>query len=87
MTGALTLHGVTKEVTLDVDPPPAIITDDGTQYHPFQGTTVINRQDFGIDWREPEHRTPPLFDDEIKITVIVELVNPPLTQAQIDAQK
>jgi polyisoprenoid-binding protein YceI len=87
MTGALTLHGVTKMVTLDVAPPPPIITDDGTQYHPFEGTTVINRQDFGINWREPEHRTPPLFDDEIKITVIVELVNPPLRQEQIDAQK
>ena len=78
VTGKLTLHGVTKEITLDVDPPSKIVEWEGNRYRAYQGTTVINRQDFGINWVEPEHFDDPIFGNKIKITAIIEVVNPPL---------
>ena len=50
ITGDLTIHGVTKEVTLDVDGPTAPIKDPrGTTHIGASASTKINRQDFGID--------------------------------------
>jgi polyisoprenoid-binding protein YceI len=79
--GALTLHGVTRDVTLDVDRISKIVEWEGNRYRSFQGTTVINRQDFGINWVEPEHFDDPIFGNKIKITVIIEVVNPPLNES------
>jgi len=85
ITGALTLHGVTKEVTLDVDRTSKIVEFDGNRYRAYQGTTVINRQDFGINWVEPEHFDDPIFGSKIKITAIIEVVNPPLGDPGLEA--
>src|SRR5271169_2845301 len=49
VTGDLTLHGVTKEVVLDVDGPSAPIKDPwGNQRMGASATTKINRMDFGV---------------------------------------
>jgi len=81
LTGALTMHGVTKDVTLDLDKPSGITSWEGQRYRAFQGKTVINRQDFGMNWREPEKFTSPIFADEIRIIMIIEVVNPPMSEA------
>ena len=47
MTGNLTLHGVTKEVTFDVTGPTKVIQAMGTR-RGASATTKINRQDFGM---------------------------------------
>jgi polyisoprenoid-binding protein YceI len=47
MTGNLTLHGVTKEVTFDVTGPTKVIQVMGTR-RGASATTKINRQDFGM---------------------------------------
>jgi polyisoprenoid-binding protein YceI len=47
MTGNLTLHGVTKEVTFDVTGPSKVIQVMGTR-RGASATTKINRQDFGM---------------------------------------
>ena len=53
VTGDLTLHGVTKEVVLDVDGPSAAIKDPwGNQRAAASATTKINRQDFGVKWNK-----------------------------------
>ncbi|HKR17832.1 YceI family protein [Rhizorhapis sp.] len=64
ITGNLTLHGVTRPVTID-----AQFTGAGT--HPmnkklnigFSGTTTIKRSDFGID------KFVPLVSDEVKLAI------------------
>jgi len=49
VTGALTIHGVTKDVVLDVDGPSAAMKDPwGNQRAGASATTTINRMDFGV---------------------------------------
>ncbi|HEY3972640.1 MAG TPA: YceI family protein [Candidatus Sulfotelmatobacter sp.] len=72
ITGDLTLHGVTKEVVLDVDGPSAAIQDAkmGMQRIGASATTKIVRQDFGIS------AAPGVVGDQISITIDVELIQP-----------
>jgi|SRR5579862_3108594 len=73
ITGDLTMHGVTKEVVLDVDGPTAPIKDPmgKGQRMGASATTKVIRQDFGITG------APGVVGDEISITIDVELVQPP----------
>lgn len=48
MTGNLTIHGVTKEVTFDLVGPTAPITGVGALRRGISATTKIDRRDFGI---------------------------------------
>jgi polyisoprenoid-binding protein YceI len=69
--GDLTIHGVTKEVVLEVDGPSAAIKDPwGNQRIGASATTKIIRQDFGISG------APGVVGDEITITIDVELIQP-----------
>ncbi len=73
ITGDLTIHGVTKEVVLDVDGPTAPIKDPmgkGLRMG-ASATTKVNRQDFGVS------ALPGAVGDEITITIDTELVQPP----------
>jgi polyisoprenoid-binding protein YceI len=71
IVGDLTIHGVTKEVTLDVDGPSAPVTDPkGNMHVGASGTTKINRKDFGVG-------TNPTVGDEVTITIDVELIHKP----------
>src|ERR1700745_4142881 len=46
MIGDLTMHGTTREVTLDLDAPTAELTDNsGGQRRGFSASTTINRKD------------------------------------------
>ena len=73
ITGDLTIHGVTKEVVLDVDGPSAPIKDPwGNQRIGASASTKINRQDFGV-----KGAPAPIVADEIAITIDVELIQPP----------
>ncbi len=69
VTGDLTLHGVTKEVVLDVDAPTGPIKDPrGIQHLGTSATTQINRQDFGVSGVPSA-----IVADDIGITLDVEL--------------
>jgi polyisoprenoid-binding protein YceI len=72
LVGDLTIHGVTKEVVLDVDgPTPAIKDPMGSgQRMGASATTKINRQDFGVSGRAG------MVGDEITITIDVEMTQP-----------
>jgi polyisoprenoid-binding protein YceI len=73
ITGDLTIHGVTKQVVLDVDGPSAPIKDPmgKGQRMGASATTKVNRQDFGVS------ALPGAVGDEITITIDTELIQPP----------
>jgi polyisoprenoid-binding protein YceI len=77
VTGDLTLHGVTKEVVLDVDGPSASIKDPwGNQRAAASATTKINRQDFGVKWNKTIDNGGVMLGDEVSITIDVEMIQP-----------
>jgi polyisoprenoid-binding protein YceI len=68
ITGDLTIHGVTKEVVLDVDGPSAPIKDPwGNQRMGVSATTTINRMDFGVAGGKG------MIGDDISITLDIEM--------------
>jgi len=69
ITGDLTIHGVTKEVVLDVDGPTEAIKDPmgKGQRMGASAMTKVNRQDFGVS------ALPGVVGDEITITIDVEM--------------
>lgn len=72
ITGDLTIHGVTKEVVLDVDGPTQEVKDPmGNRRMGATASTKINRKDFGVNG------APTLAGDELTITIDVELIHPP----------
>ena len=70
ITGDLTIHGVTKEVVLDVDGPSAPVQDPkGNLHMGASATTKINRKDFGVNGGGG------LVGNDVPITIDVELVS------------
>ena len=74
-TGDLTLHGVTREVVLDVEASAAPVKDPwGNTRAGAQAQTKINRQDFGITFNKSLDGGGVLVGDEVAITIDVEVV-------------
>jgi len=72
IVGDLTIHGVTKEVSLDVDGPSAPIKDPwGNQRVGASASTKISRKDFGVNG------LPAVVGDEVTITIDAELIQSP----------
>ena len=72
VTGDLTIHGVTKEVVLDVDgPTPAMKDPWGNPRRGASASVKIIRQDFGVNG------APGVVGDEITISLDVEFFKPP----------
>ncbi|MBU1936238.1 YceI family protein [bacterium] len=75
MTGDLTIHGITKEVVLNVEGlTPVITTPMGDTRTGVTVTTTINRKDFGLNWNKALETGGVLVADEVKITIEAELV-------------
>ena len=75
VTGDLTIHGVTKEVTLDVDGPTAPVKDPwGNQRVAVNATTKINRQDFGVKWNATMDNGGVVVGDDVNITIDTEMI-------------
>lgn len=75
MTGDMTLHGVTKEVTWSVEGPAAGVKDQkGNLHSGATATTTINRKDFGLTWNKSLDGGGVMVSDEVELTVEVELV-------------
>ena len=53
VTGDLTIKGVTNPVTVDVEYTGAAVDPYGNQRAGFEGTTAVNRKDWGITWNAP----------------------------------
>jgi polyisoprenoid-binding protein YceI len=75
LIGDLTMHGVTKEVTLNMDQPSGIITDQrGNSHRGFSASTSINRKDWGLTYNNLLQSGEAVISDNVKIQIDVELV-------------
>jgi polyisoprenoid-binding protein YceI len=73
--GDLTLHGVTREVTVDVEGPTPEVKDPWGHFRRgAMATTKINRRDFGITWNKVLDTGGLVVGDEVDIYIEVELV-------------
>ena len=75
VTGDLTIHGVTRSVTLSVNDVSEPSNDPwGNQRIGLSGSTKINRKDFGIVWNTALDSGGVLVGDEVSITLDVQLI-------------
>ena len=75
--GNLTLHGVTKEVVLDMDAPSAAQKNPvGSMVRGISATTTINRKDFGLTWNKAIEGGGLLVGEDVKIELDIEVFQP-----------
>ena len=76
VTGNLTMHGVTRPVTLAVTASPPFNHAGGIR-RGIEATTSVNRKDFGLRWEFPGEGAGVVVGDNIQITIDAELVLQP----------
>jgi len=75
VTGDLTLHGVTKEVTLDVEGAAAEAKDPwGNLRSGASAETTIRRSDFGLSFNAPLETGGVMLSDEVHVHMDIELI-------------
>jgi polyisoprenoid-binding protein YceI len=75
MIGDLTIHGTTREVTLDVDGPTPELNDPwGNVRRGFSATTAISRKDYGLVYNNLLKTGEAVVGDNVKIQIDVEMV-------------
>ena len=75
MTGDLTMRGVTKTVTLDVDVLGVSRMRAGHS-RGLHGDAKVNRKDYGILWNSTLDKGGTMLSDEVEITIDVEAKTP-----------
>ena len=73
LVGDLTIRDVTKEVTLDVEAPAAIVTSQGTQRSATTATTTINRFDYNLKWNSLIETGGAVVGSDVKVTIDLEV--------------
>ncbi|HUX67000.1 MAG TPA: YceI family protein [Terriglobales bacterium] len=75
MAGELTIHGVTRPVTLAVEPPVPEAKDPwGNLRRGFEAAGEISRKEFGLVWNQVMETGGVAVGDKVKISLEVELV-------------
>jgi polyisoprenoid-binding protein YceI len=75
VAGDLTIHGVTRNVTFNVEGPTPPAKDPwGNTRRGLSATTKINRKDFGLTWNSALETGGILVGDEITITLDVQII-------------
>ena len=73
--GDLTIHGATREVTLDVDGPTPELADPwGNSRRGISATTTINRKDFNLIYNNLLKTGEAVVGDNVKIQIDAEMV-------------
>jgi polyisoprenoid-binding protein YceI len=76
LTGDLTMHGVTKEVTLDGEGPSAPLNAGRNIVVGASATTTINRSDWGLTWNRVLEAGGVTVSDAVVITLEIEANKP-----------
>lgn len=83
VTGELTMHGVTREITLPVDFLGTARDPWGNDRAGFQASTRLDRKAYGIVWNQTLDAGGLLLGDEVEVTISLEAVRkkpePPAT--------
>ncbi len=76
VVGDLLLHGVTREVTLEVEGPTRTITSplDGSTRAGATAKTTLNRKEFGLSWNKALEAGGVVVGEEVQVEIEVELV-------------
>ena len=74
LTGNLTMHGVTKFVTLDAELGGVTTDPWGQSKVGFEIAGRINRKEFGLEWNTPLETGGVMLGDEVKLQINVQLV-------------
>jgi len=75
LTGDLTIRGVTKEVTFEIEGPTASVKDPwGNTRVGVSATAKINRKDFGLTWNAALETGGILVGEEVTITLDLEFL-------------
>jgi polyisoprenoid-binding protein YceI len=74
VVGDLTMHGVTKEITLPVTHLGAGKDPYGRDKIGFEAESALNRKDFGLTWNTALEAGGFLIGDEIKVSVSIQAV-------------
>jgi polyisoprenoid-binding protein YceI len=74
VTGTLTMHGVSKEVTLPVVYLGTVKDPRGTERASFEIDTKLNRKDFGINWNKTLDNGGLMLSDDVEVEIALETV-------------
>jgi polyisoprenoid-binding protein YceI len=74
LVGDLTIRGVTKEITLNVEATPIVKGMSGESRIGAQATGKLNRQDYGVKWNRALDAGGMVVGDEVQITLDLELI-------------
>lgn len=77
VTGRFTMRGVTKEITLPVTFLGEIQGPDGELRAGFEAATVVDRNDYGIDWNAALDRGGLLLGKDVEISISLEAIRRP----------
>ncbi len=75
--GQLTIKGVAKPVTLDVDFNGDVVDPWGMERKGFEITGKINRKDFGLTWSAVTEAGGLVVSDDVKLMMNIEVVKQP----------
>jgi polyisoprenoid-binding protein YceI len=77
LVGDLTMRGVTREVTLDVEgPSPAVKDSDGNRRIGATATTSVDRREFGLLYNELIEGGGAVVGNQVTITIDLEMTRP-----------
>lgn len=76
VTGPLTMHGVTREVTLPVEFHGSVKDPWGNEKAGFETKVTLNRKDFGIVWNKALDAGGMLLSDDVEVEVNIEAGRP-----------
>jgi len=72
--GDLTMHGVTRPVTLTGEVGGTMAGPGGAKRAGFTASTTINRKDFGIEWNKTFDQGGTLLGDDVTVSIAIEAV-------------
>jgi polyisoprenoid-binding protein YceI len=73
--GDLTMHGVTRQVALDVDGPSGVVKNQQGSKMGASATAKLSRKDFGLTWNQVLEAGGVAVSDEVNITLDLELTH------------